>query len=105
MMEIDLTRWLPLWEKEESLRPESLYWGEPGEDDHGGIYPASWMLRNRETKPYVAAALIRDAAVRWLVIAWANLKVSDEDLFDAIATRFIDDALYEAVRAVMEKSS
>ena len=39
-------------------QPESLYWGEPGEDDHGGRYKGSWILRQRETKVWIAIDLI-----------------------------------------------
>ena len=96
-----LTRWTALWQQDEGLRPQSLHWDGPGEDDHGGIYPASWMLRNRQTKPYVAAALIRDSAVRWLVIAWANSKIEYEVMCEAITSNFPDDALYAACKAVL----
>ena len=113
-----LTRWLPLWEQDEGLRPQSLHWDGPGEDDHGGIYPASWMLRNRQTKPYVAAALIRDSAVRWLAEKglqptidnshplgnpWAVV-LADEmscGLDAPCGGETLDDALYAACKAVL----
>ena len=106
-----LTRWLPLWEQDEGLRPQSLHWDGPGEDDHGGIYPASWMLRNRQTKPYVAAALIRDSAVRWLADkAWEPCIMPDGSLtleasfgaeFGGPFAGPLDDALYAACKAVL----
>ena len=39
-------------------QPESLCWGEPGEDDHGGRYKGSRILRQRETKVWIAIDLI-----------------------------------------------
>ena len=48
----------PLFTRCPGCQPESLYWGEPGEDDHGGRYKGSWILRQRETKVWIAIDLI-----------------------------------------------
>ena len=39
-----------LWLRCPDCQPESLCWGEAGEDDHGGLYKGAWILRQRETK-------------------------------------------------------
>ena len=75
-----LARWLALWERDESLRPEG--WGDRD------VYPM-----------YVKAACVRDAAVRWLMEHdWEKL----DDVM-RVEPDELDDDLYEAVQAVLEE--
>ena len=91
-----LTRWLALWQTDESLRPEELHWDPLNSNffivDKSGRY--FWEGRGLPT-----AALIRDAAVRWL------MEHDWEKLDDVIRVEpyDLDYALYEAVRAVLEE--
>lgn len=101
-----LTRWLPLFEKDESLRPEDL------QRSMGAWKIVKFYLPDR-----FVAALIRDAAVRWLVerqcIEDAEVTVGKSedggwyvecetgDPMPEYDADTLDDALYEAVNAVM----
>ena len=104
-----LTQWLPLWEQDEELRPEGLaidkaqqFWFESG--------TGKCAMRCRLS---VAAALIRDSAVRWLAKKMRACDIfynGDEGwavgagnvvghLFNEADT--LDDALYAACKAVL----
>ena len=93
-----LTRWTVLWEQDDGLRPEFdgwklVMWGREW----------SWICNSiyKDAPVGLVAMAIRDSAVRWLVIAWANSKIEYEVMCEAITSNFPDDALYAACKAVL----
>ena len=73
-----LTRWLPLWQTDESLRPEELHWAPLNRN---------FFIVNKsghhfwEGAGLPTAALIRDSAVRWLTEkAWEPCIMPDGSL-------------------------
>ena len=103
-----LTRWIALWEQDEGLRPANggyllAFWSRDACWIGGGEY--------KTEHPDVAAALIRDSAVRWLAechwgpidiergVDWHVVLGHDYDI-DATGDT-LDDALYAACKAVL----
>ena len=105
-----LTRWTALWQQDEGLRPANggyllAFWSRDACWIGGGEY--------KTEHPDVAAALIRDSAVRWLAEkAWEPCIMPDGSLTleAAFGAEFggpfagpLDDALYAACKAVLAK--
>ena len=110
-----LTRWVELGGKDETLRPAGdpnhEAEEEPDDDD-------DWYLGGEWMGSLTIRAVVRDAAVRWLVhnsdVKLSDLRhptdtddegfafVVDVGMNAVYEADTLDDALYEAVRAVME---
>ena len=94
-----LTRWLPLWEQDEGLRPTNPI-----------DFPA-WIDDMEANEVPVAEALVRDSAVQWLAERAQEPCIMPDGsltLEAAFGARFggpfagpLSDALYEACKAVL----
>ena len=89
----------PLFTRCPGCQPESLYWGEPGEDDHGGRYKGSWILRQRETKVWIAIDLILMSIARDATAAYTNFRGKPiETAYDNITTAVMSTEFEDAVK-------
>ena len=109
-----LTRWAALWEQDETLRPKALRDFTPA--DHT-LWQLTWGDYDSLTVPdRIAAALIRDSAVRWLLArnhgrSYVHIDSNAGDPLPPIVIRSVgcmnkpgdtlDDALYAACKAVL----
>ena len=106
-----LTRWIALWEQDETLRPDRMVHKPAGA--YGGTRETMWIddLRGHGVGDDLAAALIRDSAVRWLAEraqepcimpdGSLTLEASFGAKFGGPFAGPLSDALYEACKAVL----
>ena len=120
-MSSTMLNWPELWEREPELRPRDEDWELHAFNDPEGIFGTLFQWRAvgesemHYENPVVAAALCRDAAVRWLANVGHQTLLIDcvgddqwyinpgmcEDACSATADGF-DAALFAACRAVLD---
>ena len=113
-----LTRWLPLFEQDEGLRPMGIMWleGELRASPHasqGWYFTDGTAIHKSVVRP-----LIRDSAVRWLLArnhgrSYVHIDSNAGDPLPPIVIRSVGcmnkpgdtlaDALYAACKAVLAK--